>query len=344
MKHIKKLIVLSLLVVLLTVGCNSEIGGTGLFKQISDSKPNVAVGAVTLLNTDGNNFHALTYEKGLQVYNVTRNAWLENSIRPENDSNPIVGASYSDIDDSVYFITSALAGQTNKLYTYNTVTGVVNLESQVYQIIHMDPSLGLMMAKKDNLLKVYAVDDLSSAKFTVTGFSEFPWMIAQSTDIILVTGKDATTPANYKHVLYNSGIPTDITDINSAIVAFHFDGTNYIVVTADNKVLKGTNPDDLELSDTISFPKTIAGKPIPTFFANDKLYIQGTSNFYAIAMNGTVETIDDGFAASLKSTSFVITSYLVDVDGTTVYGGSAKNGIFKITGINDPDTATVSWY
>ncbi len=342
MKHIKLLLILSLMVILFTIGCNSEIGGTGIFKQISDSKPNVAVGAVTLLHTNGTVFHALTFEKGLQKYDANTNAWLNNSIRPDNDTNPIVGASYSDIDNSVYFATSALAGQTNKLYAYNMGTELVNLESQDYQIIHMNPSLGLMMAKNDGLLKVHNVNDLSEI-FTVTGFSEIPWMIAQSTNRILITGKDAATPANYKHVLYNNGTGTPITDdINSAIVAFHFDGTDYIVVTADNKVWKGDDLTALTSSDTISFTKTIPGKPVPTFFANNKLFIQGTSNFYAIAMDGTVETFNDGFAASLKSTSFVITSYLVD--GTTVYGGSAKNGIFKITGIDNPTTATVSWY
>jgi hypothetical protein len=341
MKHIKLLLILIILVILFAVGCNSEIGGTGIFKQISDSKPNVEVGAVTLLQTDGNVFHALTFEKGLQVYNATTNAWLSNPIRPENDSNPIVNASYSNIDNSVYFITSALTGQTNKLYAYDTVSKLVSLESQDYQIIHMDPALGLMMAKKDNLLKVHAVDDLS-AKFTITGFSEFPWMIAQNTTTILVTGRDATTPANYKHVLYNSGAPTEITNIDSAIVAFYFDGTNYIVVTEDKKVWKGTDPAALESDQTLSYSIPIPGKPIPTFIANNKLYLQGTSSFYAIAMDGTVETLDDGFAASLKATSFVITSYLVD--GSTVYGGSAKNGIFKISGIDNTATATVSWY
>ncbi len=340
MKHIKILLILSILVILFTVGCNSEMGGIGIFKQISDSKPNVDVGAVTLLQTDGDIFHALTFEKGLQVYNVTRNAWLENSIRPENDSNPIISASF--LGGSVYFATSALAGQNNKLYAYNTVTPGVEFKNQNYQIIQMDPSLGLMMAKKDNLLKVHAVDDLSE-KFTITGFSEFPWMIAQSSNRILITGKDAATPANYRHVLYNNGAETPITNIDSAIVAFHFDGDNYIAVTTDNKVWKGTAPDDLESSDTISFSTSIPGKPIPTFFYDGKLYLQGTSSFYAIAVvDGTVVELNDGFASSLKATSFVITSYLVE--GTTVYGGSAKNGIFKITGINDPDTATVSWY
>jgi len=333
---------LVMLVALLAAGCNLD-ADEGLFRQISKSEPVVDVGRITLLDINGNDIYALTSYGGLQKYDTITKNWLTNSIRPAisaNDSNPIIKANFNSNTDKFHFTTTALEGENNNLYSYvSSANPAVELVSSALQVIQMDPTVNLMLSKSVAGLKVRSIDTQTD-KFTITGYLDFPWMIAQNDTLVLISGRTAADPEVYAHTLFNT---TDnavaITGIDAPIVAFHFDGTHYIFIASDGKVWKGTNPVGLTTSETISFPVDgITGKPIPTFFADDKLYIQGTSAFYAIHMDGTVDTIEDGFATNLRSTSFKITSFLYD--GSDLYGGTAKNGIFNVPDLTGD---TVNW-
>ena len=341
----RKTILISLLIVLITllgIGCNLD-ADEGLFRQISKSEPVVDVGRITLLDIDGSDIYALTSYRGLQKFDTLTKKWLITSIRPataENDPNPIAKANYNNTVGKFFFTTTALEGENNNLYSYDpSANPAVEPVSSDFQVLQMDPSVNLMLSKSTGGLKVRTIDTQTD-KFTISGYLDFPWMIAQNDAVVLISGRTSADPEEYAHTMFNTtDTPNAITGIDNPIVAFRFDGTNYIFIASDGKVWKGTTPTGLTTSETIAFPVDgITGKPIPTFFADNKLFIQGTSAFYAIHMDGTVDTIEDGFATNLRSTSFKITSFLYD--GSDLYGGTAKNGIFKV-----PDLAedTVNW-
>jgi len=337
MKKTLSVLLLIVLVAMMATSCNLD-ADEGLFRQISKSEPVVDVGRITLLDKDGSDIYALTSYRGLQKYDATTKKWLTTSIRPaisENDLNPITKANYNNTSNTFFFTTNALEGQNNRLYSYDPSTTTVNFINSDYQVIQMDPLNNLMLAESGGALKIRTVDT-QAEKSTISGFLDFPWMITQDDNIFLVSGRTSADSTVYAHTMFNLNIdnnPIPISGISTPIVAFHFDGTNYIFIASDGKVYKGTAPNSLTTTDTITFPVDgITGKPIPTFFANNKLYIQGTSAFYAINMNGTVDTIDEGFATNLRSTSFKVTSFLFD--GAVLYGGTAKNGIFKVTDLS----------
>jgi len=330
MKNTLSILLLILLIVLVTISCNLD-ADEGLFRQISKSEPVVDVGRITLLHIDTNDIYALTSYRGLQKYNTVTKYWLTTSIRPsdlDNDLNPITKANYT--SGTYYFTTMASEDDNSNLYSYDpSADPAVELVSSGFQVIQMDTVSNLMLAVIVDELKISPIDDQTTA-FNVTGFMDYPWMIAQDENVVLISGRTVADPDVYAHTLFNSTTPVSITGIDNPIVAFRFEGGNYILVSSDGRVWKGTNPTELTTTETISFPVDgITGKPIPTFFYDDKLYLQGTSAFYAIHMDGTVDTIEDGFATNLRSTSFKVTSFLYD--GAVLYGGTAKNGIFKVT-------------
>ncbi|MDD4260418.1 MAG: hypothetical protein PHP38_11295, partial [Sphaerochaetaceae bacterium] len=188
-------------------------------------------------------------------------------------------------------------------------------------------------------------------------FAAYPWLIAQDTTaggIVLVTGLAADSTSNnikYSHVLYDSsGIFATITTpinkpINNPIVAFAYDenSTKLVAITSDGKVYGGTKSGttfSMAAGDTtLSFlPNGITGKPIPSFIdSTGNLVIQGSSLFYSISPAKVVTQIQDSYAPSLRSSTFKITSMILD--GTDFYGGTAKNGIFKVDLTDD----SVDW-
>jgi hypothetical protein len=272
---------------------------------------------------------------------VTKN-WLTDSIRPTNDAAPITKANYT--SGTYYFTTLASENVNSNLYSYVPAANpAIASVSSVFQVIQMDPLNNLMLAKSAGALKIRTIDT-QLEKSTISDYLDFPWIIAQDNNIILVSGRTLNDSDVYAHTMFNLNIdnnPIPISGISNPIVAFHFDGTNYIFVASDGKVYKGTAPNALTTADTITFPVDgITGKPIPTFFANNKLYLQGTSAFYAINMTGTIDTIDEGFATNLRSTSFKVTSFIYDDVNDVLYGGTSKNGIFKVPSLAGD---TVDW-
>ncbi|MDD2405633.1 MAG: hypothetical protein PHU24_04155, partial [Sphaerochaetaceae bacterium] len=177
--------------------------------------------------------------------------------------------------------------------------------------------------------------------------------IAQDTTaggIVLVTGLAADSTSNnikYSHVLYDSSgiFATITTPINNPIVAFAYDenSTKLVAITSDGKVYGGTKSGttfSMAAGDTtLSFlPNGITGKPIPSFIdSTGNLVIQGSSLFYSISPAKVVTQIQDSYAPSLRSSTFKITSMILD--GTDFYGGTAKNGIFKVDLTDD----SVDW-
>lgn len=332
MKKTLSILLLILLVGMLTISCNLD-ADEGLFRQISKSEPVVDVGRITLLDIDGDGIFALTSFRGLQKYDTVTKKWLTTSIRPassENDTSPITKANYT--SGMYYFTTQASEDENSRLYTFNPLTSTVSFMNSLHQVVQMDPASNLMLSKSAGGLKVRTIDTQAD-KFTVSDYLDFPWMIAQDDDVVLISGRTAADSEVYAHKLFDTAdSPITITGIDNPIVAFHFDGSKYILVASDGKVYKGDNPAGLTTEDTITFPVDgVVGKPIPTFYADNKLYIQGTSTFYSIDMNGTVVTLDEGFATNLRSTSFKVTSFLYD--GSVLYGGTAKNGIFKVSNL-----------
>jgi len=167
----------------------------------------------------------------------------------------------------------------------------------------------------------------------------------------LVTGLKAGTNDEYTHVLYDdSGVFATITTtgtvMNSPVVAFAYDeaSTNLVAITSDGKVYGGTKSGaafSMTASDsTVSFlVNGIAGKPIPSFIDSAKnLVIQGSSLFYSISPTKVVTQIQDRYASGLRASTFKVTSMILD--GAVLYGGTTKNGIFKVPDLNDD---TVSW-
>ena len=85
-------------------------------------------------------------------------------------------------------------------------------------------------------------------------------------------------------------------------------------------------------------PIGITGKPSPSFIdSTGNLVIRGGSFLYSISPAKVVTQIQDSYAPSLRSSTFKITSMILD--GTDFYGGTAKNGIFKVDLTDD----SVDW-
>ena len=149
-------------------------------------------------------------------------------------------------------------------------------------------------------------------------------------------------------MLYDSSgiFATITTPINNPIVAFAYDeiSEKLVAITSDGKVYGGTKEGktfSMAAGDTtLSFlPNGITGKPIPSFIdSTGNLVIQGSSLFYSISPAKVVTQIQDSYASGLRASTFKVTSMILD--GAVLYGGTTKNGIFKVPDLNDD---TVSW-
>ena len=343
MKHIAQIVII--IAVLLTfIGCNMD-AGEGIFRQISKSEPIVDVGMTTILKiaNSGTTIYALTSKGGLVRYDVvTKQPYRLDGESPI--SQVLVGSNGTDIMYTVYNGTTwyklddsdnPIAQNSRQVITTSLYGG-------------WELSRGTASGSFDlyhDLTKV--VSDLNST------FSTYPWLIAQDTTaggIVLVTGLAADSTSNnikYSHVLYDSSgiFATITTPINNPIVAFAYDenSTKLVAITSDGKVYGGTKSGttfSMAAGDTtLSFlPNGITGKPIPSFIdSTGNLVIQGSSLFYSISPAKVVTQIQDSYAPSLRSSTFKITSMILD--GTDFYGGTAKNGIFKVDLTDD----SVDW-
>ena len=343
MKHIAQIVII--IAVLLTfIGCNMD-ASEGIFRQISKSEPIVDVGMTTILKiaNSGTTIYALTSKGGLVRYDVV----TKQPVRLDGESpisQVLVGSNGTDIMYTVYNGTTwyklddsdnPIAQNSRQVITTSLYGG-------------WELSRGTASGSFDlyhDLTKV--VSDLNST------FSTYPWLIAQDTTaggIVLVTGLAADSTSNnikYSHVLYDSSgiFATITTPINNPIVAFAYDeiSKKLVAITSDGKVYGGTKSGttfSMAAGDTtLSFlPNGITGKPIPSFIdSTGNLVIQGSSLFYSISPAKVVTQIQDSYAPSLRSSTFKITSMILD--GTDFYGGTAKNGIFKVDLTDD----SVDW-
>ncbi|MDD4842211.1 MAG: hypothetical protein PHH80_09750 [Sphaerochaetaceae bacterium] len=348
MKHIAIiLMILSMLAAF--IGCNMD-ATEGIFRQISKSEPIVDVGMTTILKiaNSGADIYARTSKKGLVRYDVDEKKWYR-----LDDETPIshvlVASNGTDIMYTVFDETTwyKLDGSDQPI-AQNLGRQPIVIGTSVYGgwELAAGTSSGSFDLYRDLTTKVVA--DLHNT------FAAYPWLIAQDTTaggIVLVTGLKAGTNDEYTHVLYDdSGVFATITTtgtvMNSPVVAFAYDeaSTNLVAITSDGKVYGGTKSGaafSMTASDsTVSFlVNGIAGKPIPSFIDSAKnLVIQGSSLFYSISPTKVVTQIQDRYASGLRASTFKVTSMILD--GAVLYGGTTKNGIFKVPDLNDD---TVSW-
>ena len=346
MKHIAQIVII--IAVLLTfIGCNMD-ASEGIFRQISKSEPIVDVGMTTILKiaNSGTTIYALTSKGGLVRYDVDEKKWYR-----LDDETPIshvlVASNGTDIMYTVYNGTT--------WYKLNDSDNPIaqNLSRQVITTslyggweLSRGTASGSFDLYHDLTTKVVA--DLHNT------FAAYPWLIAQDTTaggIVLVTGLAADSTKNnikYSHVLYDSSgiFATITTPINNPIVAFAYDeiSEKLVAITSDGKVYGGTKEGktfSMAAGDTtLSFlPNGITGKPIPSFIdSTGNLVIQGSSLFYSISPTKVVTQIQDRYASGLRASTFKVTSMILD--GAVLYGGTTKNGIFKVPDLNDD---TVSW-
>lgn len=347
MKHIAIiLMILSMLAAF--IGCNMD-ATEGIFRQISKSEPIVDVGMTTILKiaNSGADIYARTSKKGLVRYDVDEKKWYR-----LDDETPIshvlVASNGTDIMYTVFDETTwyKLDGSDQPI-AQNLDRQPIVIGTSVYGgwELAAGTSSGSFDLYRDLTTKVVA--DLHNT------FAAYPWLIAQDTTaggIVLVTGLAADSTSNnikYSHVLYDSsGIFATITpSINNPIVAFAYDENSekLVAITSDGKVYGGTKSGTTFImaagDTTLSFlPNGITGKPIPSFIdSTGNLVIQGSSLFYSISPAKVVTQIQDSYAPSLRSSTFKITSMILD--GTDFYGGTAKNGIFKVDLTDD----SVDW-
>ncbi|HHU88264.1 MAG TPA: hypothetical protein GXZ38_02750, partial [Spirochaetales bacterium] len=127
-----------------------------------------------------------------------------------------------------------------------------------------------------------------------------------------------------------SPTPKVITTINAPVIALLKYGTKIVLLTSKNEIYASTDSGTTftKADDNIpNFPTTRspASAPYPTFVYNGKLYLQNSSGYlFSIDEEGVVKDADIDLSA-VKGWS-----YIVDVDGNTVYVGTSENGIYKI--------------
>jgi hypothetical protein len=323
----------------------------GIFRQISKSEPIVDVGMTTILKiaNSGTTIYALSSKGGLVRYDVV----TKQPVRLDGESpisQVLVGSNGTDIMYTVYNGTTwyKLDDSDNPIAQNLPPRQVITTSLYGGWELSRGTASGSFDLYHDLTTKVVA--DLHNT------FAAYPWLIAQDTKeaggIVLVTGLAADSTSNnikYSHVLYDSsGNFTTITpSINNPIVAFAYDKNSekLVAITSDGKVYGGTKSESgttfiMAAGDTtLSFlPNGITGKPIPSFIdSTGNLVIQGSSLFYSISPAKVVTQIQDSYAPSLRSSTFKITSMILD--GTDFYGGTAKNGIFKVDLTDD----SVDW-
>lgn len=357
MKHVGPIIIISIMVLIFTIGCNSDVS-QGIFRQITQSEKKAAdLGKVVLLTKSGDYLYCLTSNAGLQKYDIVLDTWTPLG-RPSGDSNPIMKASYSSVNDRIYFTTRTDDTVASNLYVLDLTNGVITAVLNTLKIIEMDAQELYFTARSsatasDLSLYTLNVSDSPVSKLDLIGlgFVGYPHIMVQTEDpdSILISGFDSTG-TDY-HYVTSSDVGAEITGITSSeIVAFHvFDGTPdvLVAVTADGKVWRGENVSSTyamtEVDDDVSLTfelNGIEGKPIPCFFDGTDLVIQGSSVFYSIDSTGAVDadSIDDLYGQNLEATSFIITSYILD--DTVLYGGTTENGLFKV---DDIAAETVTW-
>ena len=334
--------ILSLLAI--SLGCNID-AQEGIFRQISKTEAEVKVGSVELLAVDGTKYYAMSTLMGLLSYE--NNIWT----RLDPATSPIARVMATSSDDIAY---APLSDPTTGTHTWYLLDGSDVPQAQAVSRFSFITTLheGWEIAKTDSsqtefdLYRDFGGDPVATDLETI--FSENLWLLeiddAVSDSTVLVSGLQKDSTDTYVHKLYVGGAATSVdADIQDQIVAFSYNGTDMIAVTKSGKVWYGDGTTMTEKADTtLSFPTNgIAGKPIPTFIdASGNLVFQGSSVFYSIAPNGTVTSISDRFSTNLRSSSFKVTSYYFDRTTGTLYGGTVKNGLFKV-----PDLAgdTVDW-
>jgi hypothetical protein len=273
-------------------------------------------------------------------------------------------ASYSSVNDRLYFTTRTDNTVASNLYTLDLTNDVITkVNSFTLKIMDMDAQELFFTARSsatasDLSLYTLNVSDSPVSKLDLfgLGFVGYPNIMVQTEnpDSILISGFDSTG-ANHNYVTSSEDGGVIFTEANtginsSEIVAFHvFDGTPdvLVAVTADGKVWHGVKNASTyemsELNDDVSLTFELngtEGRPIPCFFDGTDLVIQGSSVFYSIDSTGAVDadSIDDLYGQNLVGTSFKITSYILD--GTVLYGGTTENGLFKV---DDIAAETVTW-
>ncbi|MDX9809182.1 MAG: hypothetical protein RBT04_03420 [Sphaerochaetaceae bacterium] len=334
--------ILSILAI--SLGCNID-AQEGIFRQISKTEAEVKVGSVELLAVDGTKYYAMSTLMGLLSYE--NNIWT----RLDPATSPIARVMATSSDDIAY---APLSDPTTGTHTWYLLDGSDVPQAQAVSRFSFITTLheGWEIAKTDSSQTEFDLyRDLGGAPVATdleTMFSENLWLLeiddAVSAATVLVSGLQKDSTDTYVHKLYVGGAATSVdADIQDQIVAFSYNGTDMIAVTKSGKVWYGDGTTMTEKADTtLSFPTNgIAGKPIPTFIdASGNLVFQGSSVFYSIAPNGTVTSISDRFSTNLRSSSFKVTSYYFNRTTGALYGGTVKNGLFKV-----PDLAgdTVDW-
>ncbi|MHC1693377.1 MAG: hypothetical protein AB9828_10185 [Sphaerochaetaceae bacterium] len=357
MKHVGPIIIISIMILIFAIGCNSDVS-QGIFRQITQSEKKAAdIGKVVLLTKSGDYLYCLTSNAGLQKYDTVNDTWTPLG-RPSGDSNPIMKASYSSVNDCIYFTTRTDDTVASNLYALDLSTDVITAVSNTLKIYEMDAQELYFTARSSAAasdLNLYTLDvsDSPVSKLDLIGldFVVYPHIMVQTENpvSILISGYDSDG-ANH-HYVTSSDVGAEITGITSSeIVAFHvFDGTPdvLVAVTADGKVWRGMynaltyTMAEVDSDISLTFELNgIEGKPIPCFFDGTDLVIQGSSVFYSIDSTGAVDadSIDDLYGQNLVGTSFKITSYILD--GTVLYGGTTENGLFKV---DDIAAETVTW-
>lgn len=338
---IKSLFILVLVPLLLFTACNSD-ASEGIFRQISKSEKEVYVGKVDLLKVDSNgDIYALTADGGLQKYIPTTKTWTR-------------------LDGGQESVARALVTQTGDVYYTHYPTGTPRKHEWLKEdqsttgvtrfVLNTSAHGGWELAKDDESASPYYLYlNLNPAPVEGTDLSSWfsypPELLESENNALLLTGVDTADSSKYLHKLW-TGAWHDLTLVGNsseAVVAFSFvNAKQMVAITASGKIYQGSN-EDYKLTDS-GQSLTLqtygsSGKPVPTFLIGDMLWMQGETEFYKIdRTNGTLTKISDKFAPNLRSHTFKVTSWLVV--GTEVYGGTAKNGIVKISNL---DGESVKW-